>query len=655
MSALLVSASLSVPKASAQTAQPGSLLELFQGLRQQQGQAPVAAPGATSAPAAPGATPAPAAPAVTPTPAAPGATSAPATPTTSAAPPATAAPGVPMGLTTPQTGQPAAAATPSARPAETTALIAQPAGGVSLKFDNADVLEVLQVVLSDILKLDYVIDPAVQGRLTLKSSGAVTLADVYGILEQALAFNNISLVRQGNTVRVMRDATAVRERVPGLLSGGPAAPGPGTTVMQIIPLQYVQANQLVNTLRNFVGAQAAITNDPTNRYLVVVDRAANVEKIVEMVRTLDVDYLAHVQVRVVPLQFAEATEVSRELEGIFRNSGLFNVPGTEAAKAFFLPIVRLNAVMVAAANPRLVDTAQAWIKRLDSEPTNGINSLVNVIPVANSSAAHLAGLLSQIFGGSAPAGGSTQPAVGQGQQQQRPPGQLSTTPGGGLGQGNTSGSGTTITRGNVPGQAGSTLAAGNGLSGTVQVIADEVTNSLIVRASPQDFAQIRKVIERIDNVPRQVLIQVMVAEVTLNDTLQYGVEWWLNQAVSRDGVVRRGALGLEGNIRPPTLNTTNNRPSVTGAGSGLSYAVFNSANQVVGLLNLLGQDTSVNVLSAPHVMATDGKVAKVEVGNDEPIITQTLNQATNNVWAASPPATRCSTGPPASCWKSNPR
>ena len=124
--------------------------------------------------------------------------------------------------------------------------------------------------------------------------------------------------------------------------------------------------------------------------------------------------------------------------------------------------------------------------------------------------------------------------------------------------------------------------------------------------------------------PRQVLIQVMVAEVSLNDTLQYGVEWWVRQRASNNGRSWTGMFGLDGAIRPPTTG------QVTGTGSGLNYTILNGAGQVIGLLNLLGKDTNVNVLSAPHVLASDGKLAKIEVGNDEPVITQTVSTPTTS-------------------------
>jgi len=536
-----------------------------------------------------------------------------------------------------------ATANPTAVPASSPALLGAnpsaqmthtPNPGVTLKFDNADIYDVLQVILGEILKLDYVIDPAIQGRITLKSTGAISMADIYSTLETALSTSNIAIVRQGKVYKVTRDATAARD---ALTTQGT---GPASVVMQVIPLKFVQANQLVNTLRNFVGPQAAITNDPTNRHLIVVDRAANVEKIIDMVKTLDADYLSHVNIKLIPIQHGEATELAKELDGLFKTSGIFNWTGTEATKAYFLPVARMNALLVAATNDKVMQAAEHWVKTLDAEPRNGLGAYVHVYPVANSNAAHLASLVTQIFGGapsSTPnAGASSLPSAGASSFASSASGAPGAAAGTNAASGQAGAASRTIERGNVPSGQQGAAGTGMGLGGSVQVIADEVTNTLVIRASAQDYQQIRKVLERLDTRPRQVLVQVMVAEVTLNDTLQYGVEWWLKSALTSGGKSWPGFLGLDGGIVPKiTSAAAGATPSVTGTSTGLNYAVFGSAGQVIGMLNLLGQDTDVNVLSTPHVLASDGKIAKIEVGNEVPVVTQTVSTPTSNLTTGS--------------------
>jgi general secretion pathway protein D len=132
-------------------------------------------------------------------------------------------------------------------------------------------------------------------------------------------------------------------------------------------------------------------------------------------------------------------------------------------------------------------------------------------------------------------------------------------------------------------------------------------------------------IERIDIVPRQVLIQVMIAEVVLSDNLQYGVEWWLrNLKFSYKGKQWPAEASLDTGLVAPTANPLTSQPS-GGVASGLNYLLFNSAGDITGLFNLLATNTDVNILSAPHVLASDGKTAKIEVGTEEPVVTQTTS------------------------------
>lgn len=463
-----------------------------------------------------------------------------------------------------------------------------PQPGVALRFDNADIFEVVQTILGDILKLNFVMDPGASGKVTINTSGTVSHADIYSILERILQMNGLSIVREGGLYKIIRDANAPRDSLAF------EAAGNGSPVIHVIPLKFVQASGLINVLRNFVGPQAAIFNDPTNRYVIVADRVANVQKMVELVKTLDVDYLREVKIDFLRLERSDAVELAREMETLFKQSGMFNWPGTEGNKVFFMPITRMNAILVAAANDDVLAAARKWLKLLDDEAQDA-SSHIHIHSVQNSNATHLADVLRQLYGGA--------PAAPQAEK--------------------------VVVRGNTP------AASGMGLAGTVQIIPDAATNTLIIKANPQDYLLIKKVIERIDAVPRQVLIQVMVAEVTLNDETKFGVEWWLKNAKTKlGGDLYPAQIKLDSGLTATTTNTITG-DLAKGANSGLNYLLFNGAGDVIGLVNALATTTDVNILSAPHVLASDGKEAKIEVGSDEPVVTQTVSTPTTTATTTS--------------------
>lgn len=579
--------------------------------------APVAAP-AASAPAAKEA-PAAAAPAVAPAPAAsagkppvknakekpgkPGAKADPKADAKPAAPVAQAAEVVPPAPVTPPPATPAVAA-PETRTAAAGLKVRRPSevsdapiAGVTLKFDNADIYEVVQAVLGDILHLNYLVDPSIQGKITLNTNGTVSSADVYGILESVLQLNSLSIIRDNKLYKVVRDPVAAKDSISF------EAAGENSPMIEIIPMKFVQASALLNVLKNFIGPQAGIVNDTTNRYLIVADRANNIAKLKEMIKTLDVDYLQKVRIRVIPILKGDAVEMAKEMDQLFKTSGMFNWPGTDGNKVFFMPVVRMNSLLVAGANDTVLDTAETWIRKLDDEPKDGVGAGIHVHPIVNSNALHVANILRQIYGGSPISSTNT------------------STP--------TTGASQTIVRGNVPTAApaaASAAAVGAGLSGSVQIIPDEATNTLVIKANQQDYLQIKKVIDRIDTIPRQVLIQVMVAEVTLTDKLQYGVEWWLkSQPFSYGGKTWNGMAALNSGLTAPSMSSN---PLTSTATAGFNYGIF-SGSDLVGLLQLLATNTDVTVISAPHVMASDGKTARIEVGNEVPIITQVLSTPTS--------------------------
>ncbi|TRZ92649.1 MAG: type II secretion system protein GspD, partial [Rhodocyclaceae bacterium] len=461
---------------------------------------------------------------------------------------------------------------------------AKPVPGVVLRFENADIQDIVQSVLGDILHVNYMMDPSIQARVTLQSAGDISAADVYNILESVLALHGIAIVRDGKIYKVIRDAQANRD-------AATIAAGENSPVVQVVSLRFVQASGLVNALRTVMGTQALIVNDPTNRYLIAVDRAQNIAKMLEVVDILDVDYLAKVRIKLVAVTNEDATQLSKELEALFRTSGLFNLPGTDGNKVYFLPVTRMNAILVAAANEEVLAAAEKWLHTLDEQPKSGLSSRVHIYPAINATAAHLANLLRQVFGGAAAA----------------PP---STT------------TGTAAAPGSAPTQVVLRGAQGGGLEGNVQIIVDDNTNSLVIRSSQQDYQQIRMILARIDTVPKQVLIQVMVAEVGLSENLQFGVEWWLRNLRFRGGNSdSRAEASLTTGLVAPTGN-----PLTSGTGgAGLNYLIFNSAGDITGLFNLLASNTDVNILSAPHILASDGKTAKIEVGSEEPVVTQTTS------------------------------
>ncbi len=213
---------------------------------------------------------------------------------------------------------------------------------------------------------------------------------------------------------------------------------------------------------------------------------------------------------------------------------------------------------------------------------------VYVYPLQNSKAAHVAQLLQSIFSGSSmSSSGSHGPMISQPQM-----------PGG-------------------PAGAAGTKSL---VSSSTRVLADEITNSLIVLSTPEDYKFIKKTIQKLDTIPRQVMIDVTIAEITLSNEFKFGLEW-----VLANNLHLANRINLNGQAGQ---NTDTIRTGITNAVSGpittlggFSYAALDTAGQVKALLQALASKNKLNIIASPHILCADNLEARIQIGDEIPIAT----------------------------------
>jgi general secretion pathway protein D len=535
-------------------------------------------------------------------------------------------------------------------PARSHATVASTATGeVTLNVVDADLREVVRLVLEDTLHVNYVIDPSVGGTITVQTSHPVARADLPAMLDAILRVNGAALVKLGDLYKVVPiDQALTSGLVPGI-HPAPEANQPGFGVV-VVPLRFVSAAALAPLLQPFAPPGGSLQVDSERNVLLLAGTQDELSTLTDLVAMFDVDWLAGMSFGLYPLEFAKPTELVAELQQIFALD-----VGPASGVLRFLPIERLNAVLVMSSQPAYLDRAAAWVKRLDQAGESG-EPQVFVYPVQNGRAADLAQVLGELFNVQSAAVGpqnllapGLQPAsIGSsliGQQ----PGMNETTGGLGAPSSTTStlqpprptnlaqqqqqqigqprpvtgppasratglaalqsrlstGPSTTPPGGQAPGQE-----AGP----EIRIIADSTTNSLVIWASPRDYRKIRKALEQLDILPLQVLIEATVAEVKLNNELRYGVEWFLH---SGDFSATFSRLSTTGTSLPtPGL--------IQGLFPGFA-AVFSNSNARV-VLNALESVTDVDVVSSPHLLVLDNQTARIQVGDQVPI---TVQQATS--------------------------
>ena len=258
--------------------------------------------------------------------------------------------------------------------------------GVEMNFDGADVQTVAKSLLGDILQLNFVVDPRVQGSVTLTSAGPIPRKDVLPAFESVLRMSNAAIVHSGNLVKIV----PIPEAAGGGISVGAGEPGFGVS---LVHLQYTSASTVAKTAESFLSRPGAIRVVPSRNLLLIQGTTAERQAALDAVATFDVEWLQNQSVGVYPLKSTSPETMIGELERIFET----NEGGSGQGIVRFQPVSRMNAVMVVTKNPKLLTQTTQWISRLDRSDTTG--TTLRTFRLKNGNATQVAKILNDIFGG----------------------------------------------------------------------------------------------------------------------------------------------------------------------------------------------------------------------------------------------------------------
>ena len=487
------------------------------------------------------------------------------------------------------------------------------AADVTLNFEEADIRDVLAFVLRDVLKRNYVVDPDVAGTITLGVSRPITRESLLPTLEAVLNSRGATMVETDGLIRVSR----LREG--GKLSTTPpfAAGGAAGQAVQVLTLRFATPSEIAKLLEPVLAQGRVLMADDARRLLLVQANASELEMVRDTLAIFDVDQLAGTSVAMVLLRYADSSELVPELSSLF---GAVR-KATDNGVIRFVPIERLNAVIILAREPRYMEEARAWIGRLD-RVRRGNDPRLYVYHVQHGKAVEVANTLQGAFArDEAPEPAARKPAPlpdfsPTGVPAGAPPGYVGSPPIPSAPAQSSTGE-TGGNPGEAPDGAPVRAAAARIDTGGIRIRADEANNSLLIRATPREFAQVLEVLEQIDIPPLQVLIEATIAEVTLNDELRYGIQYYLNSGKSNFLFTRN-----QQNVTPisPGLIT----PELP----GFAYTLNVNAPKVI--LDALSQITQTNVISTPRVLVLDNQSARLQVGNVVPIVTQTAVSTLTN-------------------------
>lgn len=438
---------------------------------------------------------------------------------------------------------------------------------LTLNFKGADIHALIATV-SELTGRNFVVDPRVKGTVTVVSSAPTRRAALYDVFLSILKVHGFTAIVSGDVTKIVPDVSAKMEA--GQVTGNPQSTAGDEVITVVVPLEHVQAVNLVPILRPLLPQQAHLAAQPESNMLVVADSSANVDRLLRVVRRLDRKNTQDIEL--IRLAHAEAEDVIELIESIeATNGGAPEVKGQAQ-----LPIVadpRTNSILLGGDSKIEKDRLRLLISHLDT-PVVG-NETIEVIYLKYATAADLVPVLQGVANGGA-----------------------------------TSVEGR---RAKAPKSAGTNR--------DVNVQADAVTNALIIQAPPDVMRTLKTVTAKLDIRRAQVLVEGVIAEVSSAHADELGVQWQTN--LPRDGIV--AGTRFPGRVAGP-IDSPFDPSDVVGFLDGLTVGYL-SGGDLRTLIRALSGDQFTNVLSTPSLVTLDNSEAEIVVGQNVPFIT---GQFTNN-------------------------
>jgi general secretion pathway protein D len=540
-------------------------------------------------------------------------------------------------------------------------------GGLNLQ--NASLRDVIDILARQ-LKINYILDPRVQGGVTINTYGETKAIDNRALLDTILNINGYAMIPQGDVFRIV-PLTDV-QRMPGLRPqvNGKPIPEDDQTMLNLLFLRYATVDELAKLLQEFRGENGKMWSYPPANLLLIQDSRRNMRRLLDLVSLFDSPEFANQRVKLFEVKNSRPSDIAKELEGILKGISL----NEKSTPIKLLPVDRINTLIAVAPNPGVFKDVEDWLKKLDVAVASTAGSVDNfVYRVKYGSAPTLAmaimGLYSNnpfymmslmaSYGGGAGLGSMNNGAYGGnvfgggggmfgggmggmygggmggmygGGMGGMYGGGMGGMYGGGMGgmyggmyPGGGMGGAPGVVGASIPSSAATANAAATGTpnltgqylgqAGLVapttdsrmpRIIPNPFDNTLLIQATRSEYEGILKLLRDIDVAPRQVLLEAKIYEVTLTGVLKSGVAAYLQQ---------KGLATPPGTTREFAATLENGGLALTGA------ALVGKSHELLVALSASELASKSRVISAPAIIATDSVPASINVGQQVPTLT----------------------------------
>ena len=476
---------------------------------------------------------------------------------------------------------------------------------ISLNFEGTELYDVI-TTFCELLQIDYVIEGNITGTVTLQTFNKIQVEDLYDVLEQILAVHNITVVQSGHFYRFIPVQEAGKKPLSIHYANDPNIPPNERPIIQIIPLKHISVESMKNIISPLLTKHASFIEIPETNNLMMIELASNVKRIVKVVEALDIDKLASSDIQLYKLNNADAELVVGELHEIFNSMGYSEAIGESLT---FLSLGRLNSIMVVNAFESLLPTIEFWVNKLDQPISQGKVSTF-VYYVQHGDAEKMAELINGIFEqDSSTASKDNFPKVKKvsfGKEDTKEKTDKSKT---------TTSDSTSKTAPKIKIKGGIEEA----FDGELTVIPDADTNALIIRTSPRNYPAVLEVLKKLDLLPQQVLIEVLIVDLTVDKDTQTGLEWALKR--------NSGSNRFSGGVAPSDGSTLGSAiGTVTSSFLPGGSFLVQEPGRLIAQLQAFASESKANVLANPILVTSDNKAANISITDEIPIDSTTITQ-----------------------------
>ena len=437
---------------------------------------------------------------------------------------------------------------------------------LTLNFTNTDIGAVIDAV-GKLTGKNFIIDPRVKGKITVITNEPMGKGEIYQVFQSVLKVHGFAAIPGKNAIKIVPEVNAKQDSIKTVqrsrLEDG------DELITQVIPIQHVNATQLVPILRPLIPQRGHLAAYQQSNVLIVSDSASNVARINQIIRRIDQSMDAEVEV--IMLEHANADDVVSMIKQLQQG-------GAKGAKQTYsvIPDARTNSVLLSGDKPDRI-RLRALISHIDIPLELGVGD-THVIYLKYAKASELVGVLT----------GLTQSLT------------------------------KSTTAGKAP--AGAGVQVDSSISGNIQIQADDSNNALVINAPPGVIRSIRSVVQRLDIRRAQVLVEAVIAEVSYDKAAELGVQWAFDGS---EGGTQNGPVGVSNfsGFGSPITGLLQDPPQIAdGLTLGLGRFTDGALSLAV-MVRALAGDADTNILSTPTLVTMDNEEARIVVGQNVPFIT----------------------------------